>query len=65
VSRELQLVVDGAKLTREELKRLVIAGFKGSFFHGSFAEKRRFVDAVSERYDMLEASLPRAAKAVR
>lgn len=63
VSREMQLVVEGAKLTREELKRLTIAGFKGSFFHGSFAEKRRFVDAVSARYDALEAALPRAPKA--
>ncbi len=63
VSREMQLVVEGAKLTREELKRLTIAGFKGSFFHGSFSEKRRFVDAVSARYDALEAALPRAPKA--
>ena len=60
VSREMELVVEQAKLTRAEVKRLVIAGFKGSFFHGSFAEKRRFVDAVSTRYDALEARLPRA-----
>ena len=40
-----------------KVKRLVIAGFKGSFFHGSFAEKRRFVDAVSARYEALEAGL--------
>lgn len=64
VSRETQLVVEGAKLTREELKRVIIAGFKGSFFHGSFAEKRKFVDAVSKRYETLEAALPKA-KAVR
>jgi adenosine deaminase len=61
VSNEMRLVIDGAKLTREEFKRLVIAGFKGSFFHGSFAEKRRFVDAVSARYDALEAALPAKA----
>jgi len=58
VSREMQLVVEHAKLTRAEVKRLVIAGFKGSFFPGSFAEKRRFVDAVSARYDALEAASP-------
>jgi adenosine deaminase len=62
VSNEMRLVIEGAKLNREEVKRLTIAGFKGSFFHGSFAEKRRFVDAVSARYDMLEAALPRTAK---
>ncbi|MFI5346477.1 MAG: adenosine deaminase [Elusimicrobiota bacterium] len=60
VSREMELVVAGAKVTRGELKRLVVAGFKGAFFHGSFAEKRRFVNAVSERYDALEAALPKA-----
>ena len=60
VSREMELVVAGAKVTRDELKRLVVAGFKGAFFHGSFAEKRRFVKAVSERYDALEAALPKA-----
>ena len=59
VSREMELVIEGAQLTRAELKRVTIAGFKGSFFHGSFAEKRRFVDAVSARYDMLEAALPK------
>jgi adenosine deaminase len=63
VSREMELVIEGAKLNREEVKRLTIAGFKGSFFHGSFAEKRRFVDAVSARYDMLEAALPRGKAA--
>ncbi|MDE2510928.1 MAG: adenosine deaminase family protein, partial [Elusimicrobia bacterium] len=60
VSREMELVCEGAKVTRDELKRLVVAGFKGAFFHGSFAEKRRFVNAVSERYDALEAALPKA-----
>ena len=65
VSRETELVVEGAKLTREELKRVIIAGFKGSFFHGSFAEKRKFVDAVSARYEALEAAASPKAKAAR
>jgi len=55
VTRELQLVVDHVKITREELKRLTIAGFKGAFFHGSFAEKRKFVQAVAAKYDSLES----------
>ncbi len=60
VSREVQLVVEGAKVTQQELKRLIVAGFKGAFFHGSFAEKRKFVDAVERRYDLLakQASVP-------
>lgn len=56
VSREVGLIVEGAKVTRPELKRLIVAGFKGAFFHGSFAEKRRFVEAVERRYDAVAAS---------
>ncbi|MBI3566065.1 MAG: adenosine deaminase family protein [Elusimicrobia bacterium] len=56
VSREVGLIVEGAKVTRAELKRLIVAGFKGAFFHGSFAEKRRFVEAVERRYDAVAAA---------
>lgn len=56
VSREVGLIVEGAKVTRPELKRLIVAGFKGAFFHGSFAEKRRFVEAVERRYDAVAAA---------
>ncbi len=59
VSREVGLVVESAKLTPAELRRLIVAGFKGAFFHGTFAEKRRFVEAVERRYDALAA--PKAA----
>ena len=59
VSREVQLVVESAKLKPAELRRLIVAGFKGAFFHGSFAEKRSFVEAVERRYDALAA--PKAA----
>lgn len=55
VTRELSLVCEHAHLTPTELRRIVIAGFKGSFFPGSFAQKRRFVDAVEDRYDALAA----------
>ncbi len=54
VSRELQLVAEHVKLTRRELRNLVVAGFKGSFFPGSHVEKRAFVDLVIERYEQLE-----------
>jgi adenosine deaminase len=65
VSREMELVCAGAKVTRPELKRLVVAGFKGAFFHGSFAEKRRFVNAAEGRYDALERKMLPPAKAAR
>ena len=63
VSREVELVCAHAKVSRPELKRLIIAGFKGAFFHGSFAEKRGFVKAVAARYDKLVAEHFPAAKA--
>ncbi|MDE2491263.1 MAG: adenosine deaminase family protein [Elusimicrobia bacterium] len=62
VARELELVCAGAQVTREELKRLTVAGFKGAFFPGSFAEKRRFVRAAEARYEAVEAEFARAAK---
>lgn len=57
VSREMELVCAGAKVTRTELKRLAVAGFKGAFFHGSFAEKRAFVKSAERRYDRLEREM--------
>lgn len=62
VSREMGLIVEHAKLSRAELRRLVIAGFKGSFFPGSFGEKRKFVSAVAARYDALDAAPSGGAK---
>ena len=58
VSREIELVAESSKRTRGELKRLVIAGFKGGFFPGTFSEKRKFVQAAAQRYDALERALP-------
>ncbi len=55
VSREVELVVKHAKVTRVELKRLIVAGFKGAFFHGTFEQKRAFVKSVSARYDYIAA----------
>ncbi|MCR4296795.1 MAG: adenosine deaminase family protein [Elusimicrobia bacterium] len=55
VSREVELVVKHAKVTRVELKRLIVAGFKGAFFHGTFEQKRAFVKSISARYDYLAA----------
>ncbi len=56
VSREVELVIEGAKVSRAELKRLIVAGFKGAFFHGSFADKREFIEAVERRYDAIALS---------
>jgi len=57
VSRELELVAGHAGLARPQLRNLVIAGFKGSFFPGSYNAKRDFVAAVVARYCRLESEL--------
>lgn len=57
VSKELELVTKEVKLTRRQLRHLVIAGFKGSFFPGSHNEKREFVRGVISRFEHLERKL--------
>jgi adenosine deaminase len=57
VSREMELVSEQMGLTRAQLRKLVVAGFKGSFFPGSFNAKRDFVAAVTARYRQLEEKL--------
>ena len=64
VSREMELVVEHAKLTREGLRKLIIAGFKGSFFPGSHNDKRKYVAAVADRFRDLEREMLPAPKAV-
>ena len=54
VSKELELVARHVNLTRHQLRNLVIAGFKGSFFPGSYNAKRDFVAAVVARYREVE-----------
>lgn len=53
VTKELELLVKNIPLTRKEFKNIIIAGFKGAFFPGSYVEKRAFVRQVINRYDEL------------
>jgi len=39
------------KMTPRELRNVVLAGFKGSFFPGTYREKRHFVRQVIDRYE--------------
>lgn len=54
VSKELELLAKNIPLTHKEFKNIVIAGFKGSFFPGTYMERRAFVRQVINRYDELE-----------
>jgi len=53
VTDELRLAVRELKMTPSELRNVVIAGFKGSFFPGPYRAKRDFVRCVIDRYDTL------------
>ena len=59
VTHELRLAIDKLKMTPRELRNVVIAGFKGSFFPGTYSEKRDFVRQVIDRYETLSAALPK------
>ena len=54
VTRELQLAVNELPVTRHQLHNMILAGFKGSFYRGSYTEKREYVRAVLKRYDAVE-----------
>jgi adenosine deaminase len=53
VTNELLLAVQQLKMTPRELRNVVLAGFKGSFFPGTYREKRQFVRQVIDRYEAL------------
>ena len=55
VCKELQIAADQLRMTPRELRHVIIAGFKGSFFPGTYKEKRHFVRQVINRYETLEA----------
>ncbi len=57
VSRELELVARHLKVSGRALRNLVVAGFKGSFFPGSYTEKHAFVAQAVERYERLEREM--------
>ncbi len=55
VTDELQLACDNLPITPARLRNIILAGFKGSFFPGSYSEKRTLVRQISKRYEELEA----------
>ena len=51
---ELQRVVDNIDIDLKTFKNIITAGFKGSFFPGSYLEKRALVRQVLNRYEAIE-----------
>ncbi len=54
VTREIMLAVKHLGLNSRELRNVVLAGFKGSFYPGPYTEKRAYVRQVIDRYEQLE-----------
>ena len=55
VSNEVRKVVDAFDLSPPELQRLLMHGFKRSFFPGSYKEKRSYVRKVIDYYNRVAA----------
>jgi len=53
INRELDLVAEACDLDVPAFKRIVLAGFKGAFYPGHYAEKRAFVRRAAERFETL------------
>ena len=51
VTREYRLACDAFAMTPSQLRNTIIHGFKRSFFHGTYAEKRAWVRQIIDWYD--------------
>jgi len=51
LSHELMLTSQACNLNTAQLKRLVLASFKGAFYYGSYAKKRAFVKRAADKID--------------
>jgi len=62
VSRELALATEAFKMNSAELRRVILHGFKRSFFPGTYREKRDYVRHVIDYYDQVatDHGLPQA-----
>ncbi|MCA9670203.1 MAG: adenosine deaminase family protein [Myxococcales bacterium] len=58
VTEELELAVNELHLSPVDLKRVVIYGFKRSFFPGTYLEKRRYVRRIIDYYELLQEQYP-------
>ncbi len=54
VCREIEIAVDNFNLTPDELKNIVIYGYKRCFFHKPYHEKREYVRKMINYYEKIE-----------
>lgn len=62
VSQEIALAIDAFNLDEDTLKDILVYGFKRSFFPGTYAEKRKYVRQVIDRYELLEKEFLHTSK---
>ena len=54
---EIILALDNFPITREQLKNIIIYGFKRSFFYRDYADKRRYVRSIIDYYEKISQEL--------
>lgn len=57
VTQEIMSVLQAIPLTRHQLRNIIVAGFKGSFFPAGYRQKRAYVRRMLNIYESLERSL--------
>ena len=56
VSRELRQAIDAFDLSPDDLRNVILHGFKRSFYPGTYREKRAYVRQVIDQYDKVAIS---------
>ncbi|MFN3201469.1 MAG: adenosine deaminase [Bradymonadia bacterium] len=54
VTRELSLAVEHLDIDRDDLRSIIIYGFKRSFFPGTYLKKRAYVRQIIDYYETIE-----------
>jgi len=57
VIKELSLIVENFSITPKQLRDIIIAGFKGSFYYSNYVNHRKFVRLAIDQYDKLAKEL--------
>ena len=54
VTRELTLALDNFSIPPDQLKDIIVYGFKRSFYYHPYSEKRKWVRNIIDYYETLE-----------